>query len=126
MLFSMPKHLHKIQNWHELAEQANWSASALAKLCGVSVRTLERHFNMQMGKSPKIWPAEDRQQQATQLSKNGNNVKETAGHIGYHHSSTFCSAFKKHCGSNPRLIKQPHSPAKQKNVAKSKSIVAYC
>jgi len=121
----MNSRLSAIQNWSELAQQANWSASDLAKLCGVSVRTLERHFIMQIGESPKKWLIKNRQQQATRLLKNGNNVKETAGHIGYHHSSTFCSAFKKHCGSNPRDIKESHSPAQLKNVAKSNAIVAY-
>jgi transcriptional regulator GlxA family with amidase domain len=41
--------LHCIQNWLELAQQANWSAATLAKMCGVPVRTLERYFHQANG-----------------------------------------------------------------------------
>ena len=36
--------LKHIQNWPEWARVANWSAATLAQNCGVSLRTLERHF----------------------------------------------------------------------------------
>jgi transcriptional regulator GlxA family with amidase domain len=47
--------LHQIQNWSELAHEAKWSAAALAKKCGVSLRTLERHFLKAMGRRPQTW-----------------------------------------------------------------------
>jgi len=49
----MKKRLQQIQDWPELARQAQWSASALAKHCGVSVRTLHRHFRRHMGKNTR-------------------------------------------------------------------------
>jgi transcriptional regulator GlxA family with amidase domain len=60
----MNSKLNHVKNWPELAQAANWSAAILAKKCGVSVRTLERHFLKEMGKSPKAWLAETRQQLA--------------------------------------------------------------
>jgi transcriptional regulator GlxA family with amidase domain len=54
----MNTRLNHIQNWPELAQQADWSASVLAKKCGVSVRTLERYFLKTMCKTPKNWLAD--------------------------------------------------------------------
>jgi AraC-like DNA-binding protein len=97
----MNSKLNHIQNWPELASQTNWSASALAKKCGVSVRTLERHFLEQMGKSPKGWLAEQRQIQAAELLHDGSTVKETAASLGYKHPSHLTNEFKKHWGHCP-------------------------
>jgi AraC-like DNA-binding protein len=58
--------LHHIKNWLELAHEAKWCAATLAKNCGVSLRTLERHFLKEMGKCPKAWLSEQRQQQGRQ------------------------------------------------------------
>jgi AraC-like DNA-binding protein len=102
----MTPHLAHIQNWPELARQAQWSASALAKLCKVSLRTLERHFHKQMGKSPKVWLVEQRQQQAMGLLKAGRSVKEAADGAGYQHASTFSREFKKYWGNCP-VIQSP-------------------
>jgi transcriptional regulator GlxA family with amidase domain len=93
--------LNNIQDWTELAQQANWSASVLAKKCGVSVRTLERYFLKQMGKNPKAWLAEQRQHHAIELLHDGSSVKETAACLGYKHSTHFSREFKEHWGHCP-------------------------
>jgi AraC-like DNA-binding protein len=89
------------QNWKELAQQTNWSASTLAKECGVSLRTLERHFLKVMGKRPQAWLREQRQDQAIKLLRNGCNVKKTATLLGYKHATHFSREFKKHWGHAP-------------------------
>jgi AraC-like DNA-binding protein len=106
----MPAPLGRIQNWPELARQAQWSASALAKLCGVSVRTLERFFQKTTGLSPKVWLQEQRQQQAIKLLKDGRTVKEAADGAGYQHASTFSREFKKYWGVCP-VIQSPAAKA---------------
>jgi len=93
--------LKHIQNWPELARQAQWSALALARLCGVSLRTLERHFLEEMGKSPKKWLSEQRQQRALELIQDGSSVKETAGSLDYKHPSHLSNSFKNHFGHFP-------------------------
>jgi len=98
--------LKNIQNWPELAQQAKWSASALARQCGVSVRTLERFFLKKNGKSPKTWLLEQRQQQANLLLRDGSSVKETADCLSYKHPNHLTNAFKKHWGYCPT-----HKPA---------------
>lgn len=104
MVFSdetMNNRLHKIQNWPERAQTANWCASTLAKDCGVSLRTLERYFLKGMCKSPKKWLAEQRQQRASALIQAGSTVKETAAQLDYKHPSHLTNAFKKQCGCCP-------------------------
>ena len=114
---AMNTHLHHIQNWPGLARQAKWSASALAAKCGVSVRTLERHFLKQMGKPPKLWLAEQRQLMAIELLRNGSTVKEAAGHAGYGHASTFSREFKKNWGNCPETHCASFRTAKMVSVA---------
>jgi len=93
--------LNTIQNWPERANHANWSVSGLSKLCGVSRRTLERYFLKHIGKSPKAWLAEQRQQQAIELLQEGNTVKETANCLQYKHPSHLTNGFKKYWGHCP-------------------------
>jgi AraC-like DNA-binding protein len=93
--------LPSIQNWPELAKEANYSASRLAKKCGVSLRTLQRHFLKEMGKSPKAWLSEQRQGKAVKMFQAGLSVKETASNLDYKHPSHLTNAFKKQCGHCP-------------------------
>jgi len=95
------RRLHQIQNWPELAPQAHWSAALLAKNCGVSLRTLERYFLKEMGKLPKAWLSEQRQQRANELIQGGSSVKETASQLGYKHPSHLTNEFKKQWGCCP-------------------------
>jgi transcriptional regulator GlxA family with amidase domain len=89
------------QNWKELAQHANWSATALAEKCGVSLRTLERHFLKAMGKRPQTWLCEQRQSRAVELLQDGCNVKKTATLLGYKYATHFSREFKKHWGHAP-------------------------
>ena len=97
----MNERLHQIQNWPERAQVARWCANTLAKNCGVSLRTLERYFLKEMGKSPKAWLSEQRQQQAGKLMDNGSSVKAAAELLDFKHSNHLTNAFKKHWGSCP-------------------------
>lgn len=92
---------NRIQDWSRLARQANWSVKTLAKICGVSVRALERHFKQHAVKTPKEWLSEQRQKSAFELLLNGNSVKETAGLLGYQHGHNFSREFKKFWGYSP-------------------------
>jgi|SRR5579862_80144 len=112
----MNTRLKHIQNWHKLAIEVNWSAAALAKKCNVSLRTLQRYFTSKMGKSPKAWLLEHRQQRAIKLLREGCAVKETANELGYADASSFSREFRKHwnippvkanfqfCARKPRIV----------------------
>lgn len=93
--------LYHITNWPELANQVNWKVTALARACGISVSTLERHFLSSQGKSPKKWLAEQRHIQALDLLRSGASVKETAAILGFKHPSHLTNAFKKYGGLSP-------------------------
>jgi len=109
-----------------LAEQTRWCAAALAKNCGVSVRTLERHFHKQMGKSPKTWLAEQRQQQAIELLRNGSSVKETAAVLGYKQATNFTRKFKHHWGIVPsHKLRRPNWKMTQNDLICRKMIVYF-
>jgi transcriptional regulator GlxA family with amidase domain len=97
----MNNRLQKILNWAERAQSAKWSASTLAKNCGVSVRTLERHFLKEMGKPPKAWLSELRQQRANELIQDGSSIKETAVLLDYKHPSHLTNDFKTYWGCCP-------------------------
>lgn len=97
----MNSKLNYTENWPELARQARWSASKLAEKCGVSVRTLERHFNKKVGKSPKLWLTERRQCHAIKLLRDGSSVKEVSILLGYKHSTHFSRKFKNYWGFCP-------------------------
>ncbi len=105
--------LDKIQNWSERATQANYCASKLAKNCGVSLKTLQRHFLKKMGKSPKKWLLEQRRQLAGKLLQNGSSVKETAGLLNYKHQNHLTNEFTKHLGYCPTNKTAPLPPPNQ-------------
>lgn len=97
----MNSKLNYIVNWPELARQANWSAAGLAKTCGISVRTLHRHFIRTMGTNTRMWLAQQRQIEAQKLLHIGASVKETACKVGYKQQSNFTRQFKKQLGTCP-------------------------
>ena len=110
--------LRHIENWPELARQANWSVVALAKECGVSVRTLHRFFCKQMGESTKAWLAEQRQRQAFELLRDGCSIKQTASTLGYKQPTNFARQYKHHWGTCPTRRSFALNPAQAENVRK--------
>jgi AraC-like DNA-binding protein len=116
--------LEQIPDWPERARQASWSATALAKLCGVSPNTLRRHFLQQMRKTPGAWLAEQRQLRAIELLRDGSSIKETASCLGYKQQTNFTRKFKEFWGvcpslqSPPHLVKNPKWPKMINNGAK--------
>lgn len=100
----MNTRLNHIQNWNDLAQNTKWSVSMMAKVCKVSVRTLQLHFKKQMDTTPKKWLAEHRQKCALNLLRDGSTIKEIAGQLGYKHTTHFSREFKKHWGRCPTQI----------------------
>ena len=93
--------LKHIENWPERAREAKWSATVLAVRCGVSVRTLHRHFLKHMGINTKTWLAEQRQRNALELLCDGSTVKETATYLGYKEPNSFSRHYKSQTGTCP-------------------------
>lgn len=108
----MNTRLNHIQNWPEMAQQANWSVTKLAGLCSVSVRTMEKYFLKTIGKTPKIYLNDQRQKQAVNLLRDGNSVKGTASRLGYQHAHHFSREFKKQWGCCPTEVNPSDSKVK--------------
>jgi AraC family chitin signaling transcriptional activator len=114
----MNTRLHHTQNWVEHAREANWSAVALAKKCGVSVRTLHRYFLRKTGKNTKNWLAEQRQRHALELLCEGSSIKETAFRLGYKQPTNFTRKYKNHWGICPSMQTPTVGPVQAANVRK--------
>ena len=107
--------LNQIQDWPQKANQAGWSVKKMADLCGVSMRSLERHFVRNMGLKPKEWMTQCRHRRAVELLKDSSSIKETAAELGYKHSTHLARNFKKHWGCCPKQFNL-HLKAQTVNV----------
>jgi transcriptional regulator GlxA family with amidase domain len=96
--------LKHVRDWPALAGEANWSVRELAVLCDVSIRTLETHFENNMGTTPKAWLCEQRLQKALRILREGFTVKETASELGFMHASQFSREFKRMTGYPPSEV----------------------
>lgn len=81
-------------HWLELAHTASYRSELLAKLCGISLRHLERVFLVRFGQSPKMWLDEKRIERAQSLITAGCSIKEIAAQLGYKRIGHFCRQFK--------------------------------
>ena len=108
--------LQRIHNWPQLAHGATYSVKALAKACGVSVRTLERFFLPAFGDAPRCWLGRLRMEKAVELLRDGSTIKETAACLSYDDPSHFSREFKKRYGFAPKGCASP--PAKAPATSK--------
>jgi AraC-like DNA-binding protein len=113
----MNNKLQGIQNWPQLAHQANWSVAELAKQCEVSKDSLRRHFFKLFGKPPGDWLAEERNYQALELLRDGFSIKKTSTFLGYKHQRNFSRKFKMYWGICPTFhaTVQPSSAKRRGN-----------
>lgn len=92
------------QKWEALAEASGFRAGALAQLCGVSLRTLQRHFQKQYQLTVSSWMRGVRLQEAYSRLKAGQTIKQAAFDLGYKQLSHFSRDFKMHFGVSPRFL----------------------
>ena len=112
---TMNSRLHQIQNWPELARQANWSVTRMAKHCQVSVRTFERFFHNALGECPHSWLFELRMRQAVELLRDGASPMETGLTLGYKYDnlSHFSRDFAKRWSHSPSTEAKMYRAEKQ-------------
>ena len=80
--------------------------SALAMLCGLSVRQLTRGFRASRGRSIGEHIAARRIDRARDLLGGGKSVKSIAYAMGFRSPSSFCHAFRKATGQTPQQYRQ--------------------
>src|SRR5690348_11046170 len=83
-----------LEQWEQLAADANYDAKELAKLCQLSVRQLERNFRCYLDRSPQNWLNEQRIKTAGRRLLMGQPVKVVASELGFKQVSHFCRQFK--------------------------------
>jgi len=93
--------LELITDWLKRAQEAGWGVKTLAENCGVSRRTLERHFLKAIHKTPHAWMKAERNKQARAELQAGTDVKQAAQKLGYKNQHHFAREFKKCSGCCP-------------------------
>jgi AraC family transcriptional regulator of arabinose operon len=86
------------------------SLDALCRRVGVSVRTIERTFQREVGMSFETWRKQVRMMKAIELLVEGHAVKEVASEVGYRQSSTFVQLFRETLGVTPKAWVKANPP----------------
>jgi AraC-like DNA-binding protein len=100
----MPQYLQIDRNWEKLAKEAHYKPSSLARACGVSLRTLQRHFSEKYSLTVSSWLTSVRLREAYERITAGARVKEVAFDLGYKQLSHFSREFKRFHGIAPSFL----------------------
>src|SRR4051812_9493487 len=92
------------QKWDVLAHAAGYRPAELAQVCGVSLRTLQRHFRKSYNMTVREWLRASRLQSAYGRIKAGEPIKRVAIELGYKQLSHFSRDFKREFGMAPRYL----------------------
>lgn len=93
-----------IITWESLAEKANYQPLRLAKLCQVSLRTIQRHIRREYNITLAAWLNAARLDEARDRLASGERVKQVAFDLGYKQLSHFSRVFKERFGVSPRFL----------------------
>jgi AraC-like DNA-binding protein len=107
--------LSKIVEWEQLAKQAGFRPVAMASLCHVSLRQLERLFEQQFQTTPEHWLRALQCRLAKELISQGYSNKAASTELKFANESHFCREFKKAFGVPPQTFAPGWNPAQ--NVA---------
>jgi AraC-like DNA-binding protein len=100
----MSGRLLRIQDWERIAQEANFQPAAMADLCPVSLRQMERFFNQQFKKTPVRWIREFKCRLARDLIAKGWSNKAVVSELGFGTESHFCHEFKRVYGVSPQTF----------------------
>ena len=103
--------------WETLAVQAKFCPHALAALCNVSLRTLQRRFDKTYGMPVGHWMRQLRLALAYNRIATGESVKSVAYDLHFKQLSHFSRVFKEAYGVAPTLI-SPRALARAQAAAR--------
>lgn len=89
------------RTWLRLAREARFSATRMAKICGITLRQLERHSQRTLGCTPQMWLDEQRMVAAQLMLREADTIKEVAFRLGYTQASHFSRQFKQYYELTP-------------------------
>ena len=110
----MSSRLDRIRDWEALAKDSGYDVVAMAGLCSISMRQLERFFRAHFGMRPRCWMLELQCRGARELIEKGYSSKAAAEEMNFASTSQMCHAFKKLYGCPP----QTFAPAYGESVAR--------
>ena len=93
-------------NWEMIAAQAEYKPSRVAKICGVSPRTMQRYFKKSFGCTLGEWLRAHRLKLAYEKIIGGSSIKSAALDLGYKQLSQFSRDFKKQFGCAPSFLER--------------------
>ncbi|MGZ8901036.1 MAG: helix-turn-helix transcriptional regulator [Limisphaerales bacterium] len=94
----------RTNNWEVLAAESNYCPSELARLCHVSLRTLQRRFAQNYGMTISDWMRQIRLAKAYARVVSGEPIKAVAYDLGFKQLSHFSRVFKEVHGVAPSFI----------------------
>lgn len=100
--------------WMRLARTADFKATRLAQVAGVSPRTLQRHFKAEYRITVSEWLKRIRMREASERIQAGDRVKAVAMDLGYKQLSHFSREFKRAFGLPPTRV--PSTAHKAQNT----------
>jgi len=100
----MSRRLLQIQDWEKLAREAHFRPEAMAALCPISLRQLERFFREAFHKTPRTWTRELRCRLALKLIAEGWSNKAVATELHFWDEAHFCHDFRRVYGTSPQAF----------------------
>jgi AraC-like DNA-binding protein len=91
-----------IEQWEQVAREAEYNSAKMASLCSISERQLQRLFRQHLHCTPSHWLRELQCRLAKDLIAQGYSNKAAANELKFANESHFCREFKKVFGTSPQ------------------------
>jgi AraC-like DNA-binding protein len=91
-----------IDQWEQVAREADFNSAKMASLCSISERQLQRLFRQHLHCTPSHWLRELQCRLARELIAQGYSNKAAANELRFANESHFCREFKKVFGTSPQ------------------------
>lgn len=104
----MSGNLLTIEEWEQVAKEADFSPAKMATLCSISERQLQRLFRKHLRCTPSRWLRDLQCRMAKQLIAQGYSNKAAAAELKFSSESHFCREFKKVFGTSPQTFAPAH------------------
>lgn len=97
-----------IEQWEQVAREADFNPAKMASLCSISERQLQRLFQQHLRCTPSHWLRELQCRLAKDLITQGYSNKAAANELKFANESHFCREFKKVYGTSPQSFAPAH------------------
>lgn len=120
--YDMGGSLLTIEEWEQVAREADFSPSKMAGLLAISERQLQRLFRKYMRCTPSHWLRELQCRLARQLVARGYSNKDVAAQLKFASDAHLCREFKKVFGTTPQSFAPNRAVAQRQDSASRLSI----